>query len=262
MFVSILSLIALAGQGGSPPDKVFHRWASVKWVAAADAPFLPIRKELKVAREAVKTFDFSGTLPRQADALIQAYKKKPTDAVLLYRASLTYLTARSIDYTYDVGSITGWRMGVLKKGWEEIDSPASYEFARVGYGMVAGWPQDIDLMPVADRLLKRDPVDHLVIPGFVMEVYNRKYDRARCDQAIALAKAFQAKHPKWAAPHALISTGHVARFMRFRDKADIDAAIKHYDVYLARVPNDLPSLKGIREWRAILAKWQKAGKPF
>lgn len=261
MIAVLASLIVAFQTGQVPPDKVFHRWAKVKWVAAADAPFLPIRNEMKAARAAVKTFEFSGKLPRRADALIQAYKKRPNDAVLLYRASATYLTARSIDYTYDTGSITGWRMNVLMKGWEEIDSPPSYEFARMGYGMVAGWPQDVDLMPLADRLLKRNPVDDLVVPGFVMEVYNRGYDRARCVQAIQLAKAYQARHPEWAAPHALISTGYVARFMKYREKADIDAAIRHYDDYLARVPKGFPSLKGARDWRAILAKWQKAGKP-
>lgn len=263
--VLLLALGAVAYQGkvaGAPPEIAAHQWARGKWVASADAPFIPIRRELQAAREAVATFDFSGKLPKKADALIRAYKASKADKVLLYRASLTYLTARSVDYTYDVGSMTGWRMGILYAGWEDIGSPQSYEFSRVGYGVIAGFPRDTDLMPLADRLLEKDPVDDLVVPCFVMDVYNGNHGRVRYDQALQLAKRYQAKHPKWAAPFALISTAYAARWMKFRAKDDIRRAIQDYDIYLSKVPKDLPSLPGLRQWRAILVKWQKAGKPI
>jgi hypothetical protein len=256
MLGALLGLATLGRSQTAPALDRFQQlppaYAAAEWQVPADAPFVPVRRNMEQLRASVTGVHLGHPVVAKAVVAVEELKAKKGDPVALYRATYLYMIARSIDYSFDPVVDESPRAGFLADAWRTIGAPPSYEFSRLGFAFNGGFVLEADLLPLVDRLWRRDPEDLWIAPAYVGEVFGRgrSEDKAR---VVPLAKKLIATYPDRPRGHLTLALAYLASAPAQPTSAPLNAAIASIDAYLQAIPGAAPRNAAL-DWRKSLER--------
>ncbi len=192
-------------------------WVEEDWTAS-DKPYLAIRARIDAQVKPLKKDDVK--LRALLDLYAKNARSKKTDSQAQFAWAYAVFQARenglSIPSGFGIPREISFAMAAPQ-------SPHSYQYARMRFIMASWWQEMPQLVPLARRLLKRNPQDWYVQYHAVSNLFGRPNGEAQ--EALAIAQNMVKRYPKSANAQGRLATAYWGLFMVNRRKEDGDKAI-------------------------------------
>jgi hypothetical protein len=241
--------LALVSHGFAAGEAAKPAWCATKW-PGDDKPYAAARKEAD-AYDAWTGYRWNAPITKKAVAAIGAFKQKPDDPVLLYRASFLYMYARRTDPAFEPDPMTSSLCGALLRGWQNTKAKPSYEFSRLGYIFAGNYMGVSDLDDLGLALLDRKPNDLDVMAAYITAAYSRVGSSNACrERCVQFAEKLVAAHPD--RPGVWLSRARAYWVRSCGDsktmKADLIQCERSGRKFLSLAPANHPARARLEKW--------------
>lgn len=228
-------------------------WVSVAWQPDVDSFFLSIQRETAYDRSLQQDSDTRGEWRTRALVAYKEWLRDHQNPERLFRAASLMLAAGFLDTKFTEAKDYVKMEADVNYGFSVLrpeNVPPSYTFVRVAYIVNAGDSHYHYFKDVAERLLKRDPLDRGVLIAMVREYQQRgkdpRFEKLMFDGLFSISKTERWKH--W-------DDVWIARAMRhcgiyYKSKSYFDKALLYMDKAIAKTPKG-KSPKPLIEERAL-----------
>lgn len=160
-------LLAEVTRQGAPP------WAGVEWDDQEDQRFREIKAETLAFGRTVPRTDPAGQFHQRFLEAYDRWERDHRNPAKLFTASLLFGMGEYADAKFHRRTEISTKVQNLKQGWMYLRKPPkSYEFVRRGYVLNTDTWQPMKFGDLGSRLIKRNPLDRVVILAMGREYVN------------------------------------------------------------------------------------------
>lgn len=240
------------------------KWVGTQWNQREDAKFGKIDAYVQSLGSE------PSTLRAELEATYQKWLKDSQKPELLYAVSRLFARCKWYDSVHMQSTVLAYKWSNVTQGWLLLrDEPRSALFAKEGYRALAGGEYSVKWGDLFRRLSKRFPADRDVFYAGVAEARQERgvmdwntlknhSDPTKGEQfenmLFAYAEALR-KTSTWRPwDDIVVSDIWLARFERTRRRADVERALKLFDLGYPHAPIPQFDPKALRSHRKSLVR--------
>jgi len=190
-------------------------WITAKWTDD-EAAYLKIRQQID-ARPTLTVDEVNGFL-REA--------QRTNDPKSTFRWVYAYYIAQKTFHLFHYGGVGP--IMFMKCQW-----PNNYQCARIRFIVSVEYRTFANLIPMGQRLMKRDPKDYDVEFAYADLLTHQADDPKSLASAIVVAQQIVKQNKTKASAYSLLADTHFGRYLYTESTDDIQPAIDNYKIYLA-----------------------------